>query len=410
MAGPRSGQAAGINVDVSEEKKPTTPSSGGGGSPATCTTSPCPHASLQVKEITFAGNHIVEKDTLGNFPSPEWVDVRAAADNSPVCYTRKKKVRMTAKFNVSRQPSASESVEVRGTGVFEGVTLKWRGAVNVSPGDTVVTVSGLVSDVDLPDIVACLDPVTIVWEANPAGTGWTGAGTSTHLFYLVLGDPTGTPPYWTLLDISCRAAHGETTENGLVTKAYARFQSRALNRKRDGQGLTYWNPDTTVCTNTRLLLASADGSGQCGSWSEFLIDMFKCHGITTAHKILVVRSKAAHLSSSAGFLVKNWKFNGTGSKPAPWTHVMGTECVNLPGVPGQRNPEPPPAFFNHFIVLHGGKFYDPSYGSAPVATQSEWENASIEGLFSGGNAGFPKASNTAKNLLEFWDLNTGKKI
>ncbi len=62
------------------------------------------------------------------------------------------------------------------------------------------------------------------------------------------------------------------------------------------------------------------------------------------------------------FLVKNWNFVGAGSYASPWSHIFHSECVVLPGVPGQRNPNPSPVFFNHFIVIHGGKFYDPPYG------------------------------------------------
>ncbi len=370
------------------------------------------HSALQVKEITFGGNHVVEKDTLGNFPSPEWRRGRAAADNSPVCYARNTPVSMTAKFDVTRQPSASETVEVRGRGTFGSATLEFLSSITVSPGDVEVTVSGLASATNLPNQVACYDPANITWEANPAATGWAGAGSSSHLCYVVLGAPSGTPAYWTLLDISCRGAQGQTTENGLVTNAYAPFQSRSLTRKRDSHGLTYWNPTTTTCMNTHALLASGDGSGQCGSWSEFLIDMFKCHGVTNADKILVVRTLAAHSSATEGFLVKNWSFAGAGSHPAPWTHLMGSECSNLPGVAGQRNPEPPPAFFNHFIVKHDTHFYDPSYGSAPIGTQSVWENGSIDGLFNDplGRCGYPKASNATTNLLEFWNLTTNARI
>jgi hypothetical protein len=401
---------------VSDEKKPTPPSSGGGGAPAACTTGSCStapvvHAQIQILEITFSGNHPVEKDTLGNFPAPEWRAGVAASANSPVCYTRNTRVQLTTKFRVTQQPSASESVEVKGNATFGAATLEWLGTVTVAPSDTEVTTPALTSNVSLPNEVECYDPASITWQANAAGTGWNAAGSSSHLLYVVLGNPSGTPAYWTLLDISCRAAPGETTEAGLVSKAYDPFKGRSLTRKRDGQGLTYWNPTSTICTNTRLLLASSDGSGQCGSWSEFLIDIYKCHGVTSADKILVVRTRAAHTSATEGFLVKNWRFNNPGSRPPPWTHVMGTECVNLPGIPGQRNPDPPPAFFNHFIVKYGAEFFDPSYGGGPVASQTTWETGAIEGLFNDplNACGFQKAYHAA-NLLEFWNLRTGARI
>ncbi len=385
---------------MSDSRNPTPPGSGAGATPVTCPTAPCPvvHALLDVVEITFSGNHVVEKDTLGNFPSPEWREGRAATDNSPVCYTRNTSVELTAKFRVTRQPTATESVQVRGQGTFVSAALEWTGTVSVSPGDQEVTASGMTSNNPLPNQVACFDLARITWEANPAGTGWTSAGDSDHLMYVVLADPSGTPAYWTLLDISCRAAHGATTEAGVVTNAYTPLESRSISRKRDGHALTYWNPDTTNCTNTQMLLARADGSGQCGSWAEFLVDMYKCHGITTTRKVMIYRVLPL---GSEGFLVKNWSFVGSGSQPPPWTHLLGTECVELPGAPGQTNPDPPPAFYNHFIVQHGGTYYDPSYGAASVTSQSAWENGSIDGLFNGSRAGYEKSAHQATDLLTF---------
>lgn len=386
----------------------SSPSSGTSAStPCNGTTEPCPlsmiHAELVVEEITFLDNHVVEQDTLGDFPSPEWVRGRSVSTNSPVCYTRNKPVKVDVKFKVVRGPSASEVVTIQGEARAGSVNMLFSGSVNVSPSDSYVTLSSVSASNNLPNEVDCLDMFDIKWKYNPANTSLVSAGNSSHLIYVTFDDPSGTPPYWTLLDISCRAAAGEATEAGLVSKAYAPFQGRALNRKRDGRGLTYWNPDTTTCTNTRELLAHADGSGQCGSWSELLIDMFKCHGITSAAKIYIGKSIPA---GTIGFLVKDWNFIGSGTGAAPWTHIMGSECVDLPGVPGQRNPNPPGGFFNHFIVLHDGQLYDPSYGSAPVSTKLIWENGAIDGCFKSGRAGFQKATYSGTNLLRFYNLVT----
>ncbi len=382
--------------------------------PCNGTTVPCPtgmvHARLRIKEVTFSGNHVINKDTLGNFSSPEWRHGRASADNSPVCYTRNSRVGITAKFDVVRRPSANETVAVRGQSTVGPATLQWNGSVTVNTSSSEVTVSGLSSNVNLPGQVACVDPCDIAWRYNPASSGWSSAGTSAHTLYVVLANPSGTRVYWTLVDISCRAAHGQTTRSALVSHTYGQFQGKALTRKRDGQGLTYWNPNTTTCTNTRLLLASSDGSGQCGSWAEFLIDMLKCHGITSAVKVYIGRSLPA---GSIGFLVKNWLFTGAGTKPVPWPYILGTDCQQQPGVAGQRNANPPPAFYNHFIVQYGGSFYDPSYGSAPLATHSAWENGSIDGLFRDGSpslAGYKKSSNTTTDLLSFYNARTGAVI
>ena len=127
--------------------------------------------------------------------------------------------------------------------------------------------------------------------------------------------------------------------------------------------------------------------------------MYKCHG-ENAMKIMVVVSIQHLEHSTAGFLVKAWLFLGNGSLPPPMTHRMYSECVPFP-VAGQRNPDPPPLFFNHFIVWALGRLYDPSYGSPPVATPLEWENASIDGLYAGSRCGYPKANYSTRQLLQF---------
>jgi hypothetical protein len=365
------------------------------------------HAMVGVIQIDFTANHVVEKDALGDFAGPEWMSARAAADQSPICYVRGASVPLAVVLRVLRAPTGTESVVLRGRATVGTATLEWTCTVSVSPGSIDVSTPSMTSSAPLPNVVACYDPLTIAWEANAAGTGWMGAGTTTHLVYAVLGAPAGTV-HWTLVDLSCRAAQGATTEAAVVSQSFVPFTTRALTRKRDGVGLTYWNPSTTTCTNTRLLLASADGSGQCGSWAELLVDTFKVHGITSADKVVVVVTTTAWTSSSEGFLVKNWQWNA-GTHPAPWTHAMWTEVVNQPGIPGQRNPEPPPAFFNHFVVTHGGQLYDPSYGGGPFADQATWETGALDGLFAGPLCGFQKSTHP-QNIVQMWNLRTSARI
>ncbi len=359
------------------------------------------HASLLLKSVTFSSNHPVERDTLGNFAPPEWLKSRSR--QWPVCYTRHATVKLKARFLVTISPTATETVKVKGTAEIEGGgTLEWTGDVSVSSGAKEVTTEVLSSNNPLPNAVARLERFTIQWEAQSPEEEWEYAGESRNVVYLTLKDPTGTPAYWTLLDVSCRGAPGATSESVLVRNAFFPLTTRTIRRRRDSQPLTYWNPTTTTAWNTQRLLAAPDGSGQCGSWAEFLIDAYKVHGVTSAVKVIVVRTITTDFTSSrVGFLVKNWRFIGSGSRSAPWTHILHTECVKQPGIPGQTNPNPPPAFYNHFIVSCFGNFYDPSYGAGPVSNQPSWENGAIDGLFSGGLAGYPKSANTTTNLLEF---------
>ena len=376
------------------------------------------HAAVTIKELAFTGNNVVEKDTTGDFTSPEWVDGRA--DQSPVSYARNRKISFVAKFKVTVQPCRAESVDVKGSATFGSVALQWTGSITVNPSDSEVSVA-LSSDNPLENKVGIFESSDITWQMRPSNQSFSSAGTTRNTVYVTLNNPSGTKNFWTLLDVSCRAAAGETTESGVIAKSFVPISGRAITRKRDGHDLTYWNPNTTTCTNTTLLLASADGSGQCGSWAEFLIDMYRVHGITSAHKIMIVRTKAALATSTEGLLVKHWTFDHPpASAASAYTHWVPSQC--RPGVhlPGQRNSSPPPAFYNHFIVLADGKFWDPSYGAGPIADQKAWENGAIDGLFRStppgapagttSQTGFDKSLNAGTKILEFWDLVTNTKI
>lgn len=380
------------------------------------------HAIITIKELAFTGNNVIEKDTTGNFGSPEWVEGRAAADQAPVAYARKKNVAFTAKFKVTKKPCRAEPVQVKGSATFGSAALEWTGTVTVNPGDAEVSLA-LTSNNPLPDAVGLFDSSNIAWEMNPGGQGWAGAGTTSNIVYVTLANPSGTPNYWTLLDVSCRGAAGETSEAGVIAKAFEPLKGRAISRKRDSHDLTYWLPAAAcTATTTKELLQVANGAGQCGSWAEFLVDMYKVHGITSAHKVLVVRTRVAHSAGSDGFLVKHWIFDHPpASKADAYTHFVPSKCRTGTNIPGQRNATPPPAFFNHFIVRADGKFWDPSYGAGAIVDQLAWENAAIDGLFTPNlpavvppgttlRTGFEKSLNATTKLLEFWDLATSAKL
>lgn len=69
-----------------------------------------------------------------------------------------------------------------------------------------------------------------------------------------------------------------------------------------------------------------------------------------------------------------------------YPYTIGSSASNLPGIPGEDNPEPPEAFYNHFIVKYGGQVYDPSYGAGPYPSENAHENAAIHGIRSGSSA------------------------
>jgi hypothetical protein len=148
----------------------------------------------------------------------------------------------------------------------------------------------------------------------------------------------------------------------------------------DGTQLKYWDGGSASATNTAGLLS--DGNGQCGAWAEFFIDMLKVQGISS-NKIEVLEASDPR---DRAFLVKNYTFTGTGVSPgtAPYVYVLGIDVIDASGVAGQGNSDPISAFYNHFIVSYSGQYYDPSYGSGPFGSQSEWENASLDGFTKSG--------------------------
>jgi hypothetical protein len=64
-----------------------------------------------------------------------------------------------------------------------------------------------------------------------------------------------------------------------------------------------------------------------------------------------------------------------------YPYLVGFDARDQLGIPGQGNPDPPGAFFNHFVVSYSGQIYDPSYGAGPFSTQLAHENAAAAGIF-----------------------------
>lgn len=392
-------------------------------------TTPCPqivHAVIRIYQLDFAGNHIVECDEFGLFPHPEWLaprtqitlflEIATAHGQCPVCYTSGQPVRFTPTFEVTTWPTQAETVQVRAVAAWRNVVMHWTGSVTVSPSSPkLVAASQVTSDVPLPKCVDCIDPFETAWEMNPAGQGWSSAGTTSNVLYVVLADPANLrPAFWTLLDVSCRAAALQTTDTGVIAAVYVPLSARQpIIRKRDGRPLTYWGTppkyEETDARSTPMLLYSGNGSGQCGSWANFLLDIYQLHGITRGRKVVLARTKHNVQGTGAiGFLVKSWTFiTPPASSPNNWTHTLYRQCELSNQVPGQGNPIPPAWFRNHFIVWIDGRYYDPSYGSGPFNSQGDWENGSIDGLadcFAQPQmAGFDKKlpPNPTTNLLDF---------
>lgn len=359
---------------------------------------PCPEhmPSLELSKITFHGNYVVEKDTLGPFVKPEWQAWKLADEQAPVCYLRGATVSMTVELAVLGTRSYAGTVSLRGSARIGDKHVEWTQDVTLKPGDETTKLERVAGKPALPDRVGCYDPVTIVWEARVPGKAWAPVGVSQHVFYALLAAP-NTEVYWTCIDISCRWGAGATSQTDLVDLVFSAFKTRKLTRKRDGVGLSYWRrgwpwadpalpgyPRRCVAVNTWGLLHGRHGRGQCGAWAEFLIDTCRVHGVpATKFIIQPPYGGSTELRQVDTLLVKNWRFTvPPDTSPSHLTHHLFKNCVDEPGVPGQRNPNPPGMFMLHFIARIFGKYYDPSYGSGPFVDEHSWEAASLDGLAS----------------------------
>ncbi len=106
---------------------------------------------------------------------------------------------------------------------------------------------------------------------------------------------------------------------------------------------------------------------------------------------------------------------GSGAPGSGWfPYETNVSVVNLPGIAGQDNPEPPPAFENHYIVrvrwsatLRDFTLYDPSYGGIGYSKENDHENAAIDGIMGpwvpAGNNHSARVNNTTTQELSYTD-------
>jgi hypothetical protein len=364
----------------------------------------CKWPKLEINQVSFDSYSVFndgaaeidkEFDSLWKKGRPDpATNVATASCQSPLCYVSGAAISLSAQFKVTQAPTDPETVDVKGTAVVGGTTIVWKGQVTVDPKSKYVDIAGVAGDQPLPKGVACLDPMEIKWSMIEADhTTWTQIGSSKNLLYVLLGAPRA-KLYWTLLDISCRAAAGKTTEADFVPAAFAPFTThtgdgKGFKRKSDGVDLSYYKQGVNTSGDqaepsvysTFGILSRPDGTGRCGGWANLLIHLFEMHGVNSAGQLWFIRGKDKNNADmSLRFLVKNCTFTGGGTKPAPYPYIGDTDCKKQNGVAGQGKTNPQFDFGDHVVVSHGGKIYDPSYGVGPKASQLEYEQAAMDGL------------------------------
>lgn len=428
-----------------------------------------PH--LAMTNATFAGGGAVICDNTtmayglafnAPFNGPHWVAGRAHNLQEPRTYAGGAVIQQSATLATPVPPvGAPVNVNIRATafvpqGTHATTRITWGGGawngVVVAPAGGAIALGVVAGAPALPAAeVVFADPLPMFWEMQVGAGPWVLFDMTSQIVYVTRAAPVGyfwlppagaAPPavpapvlYHTPLAISCRAAHGATTNARVLERNYSVFQALApangANANLDppfpapGGGpprpdrLGYWkghwvagfNPNFTVQT----MLQAGDGVGTCGAFAELLVAMGALHGINTLHVVGVVPGvDGGGVARGDGILVRNWTFNAAPAAwpalpvpqpPAAYTHYQvaqpippavpaapgaGNAAWGLPpGLVGQNDATPPQDFGDHAIVLDvstaaagtSGTIYDPSYGSAPVTTAANYAAAAIAGLY-----------------------------
>ncbi len=358
----------------------------------------CQWPRLKIKEVTF-DCHKVLNDGVKEIDVPfdkKWKAGRAnsaknqkAADSqSPICFTRGNKIKLSAEFEVTQKATDDETVSVKGDLGFGEV----KADVAVKAGADKATMALTTSTAALPAVVDCDDAWGIKWcSVLEDATSWADADSSTHLLYVLLGDPLKAI-YFTMLDISCRGAKGKSTEGDFVEKSFEPYKShigdnKGFQRKGDGKRLSYYKKGhKTAADNTTYtpkgMLSSAESTGRCGGWVEFLRHMWAIHGVTSGRRWYVRAAHPDHVDMNLRFLVKSLTFKVV-SLGGPYTHngePAKKEVTKENGIPGQGKTNPQFDFGDHVVAIHDGKIFDPSYGVGPYSSDKDYLKGALDGL------------------------------
>lgn len=231
------------------------------------------------------------------------------------------------------------------------------------------------------------------------------AGSTSSPVYVTLAQPAGvsvTPIPLTEVKLAIGSG-GATTQTTAFQNTWSQFSGPANVTGWDGRTLYYYKQGLgfSECPyDSKGILTSSSGSGQCGSWAYLLQDSLAINGISSS--FVTVTPTAA-----PWMLVKDWTFSNTPSYPgnAPWIYNLtlvlenGGCCGMVPlpqgsvfgdltsssTIPGQNTAPPSEKAFNlHFIVKAppglsvGGPYFDPSYG-VTYSSACDFESKAIAG-------------------------------
>lgn len=350
-------------------------------------------ASVKMAEVSFGGDkywEIKSDDGKTEYSAPQWKDIDGNMNPTSaekgerdyaVAFTRATKPKIGAKFRIS---SASK---------LGAIKIKAAGPGGISIPETAATVfddhvtlplaeasSALVNTIKFYDKKDESKSFKLQWQVKVGDLDWFTVGTTKHTVYVTLDDPKTPLRQETLFELGCRNADGVMDQNMARDRIYAEFTDRVVKRV-DGKQMTYWLNEETApyFFETEEILANPTGDGNCQAWSALLRDELRLQGIEANR----VRVWPIHSPVRGGVLVKDWTFTGnggSGDSEFPYTYLIDA----MPGtrIPAQGNSNSPRWFNGHWITESAGVYYDPSYGTAPVAGANK-DKTYEDGAFDG---------------------------
>ncbi|HSG81885.1 MAG TPA: hypothetical protein VLC48_06535, partial [Gemmatimonadota bacterium] len=205
--------------------------------------------------------------------------------------------------------------------------------------------------------------------------------------------------YLTVIDWATDWAEGVSGSVNVFNALWSKFSDGTGAQIPHASGFVYWKTGNPVQSLQNLV--TPDGQARrrgmsCRAIAHMFMECLALHGMACVE---VVPDRAP---GTRAFLVENWDLDITPVNwPANPTHYYCGSWVDIdrpplyksvssslgltidfrkqPGVPGQGQRKPPLAFGNHWIVQHGARLYDTSYGTDHANNINAYAISSLAG-------------------------------
>lgn len=359
---------------------------------------------IRLNSVSLAGGNLynVSNDAgTITYAAPHWADLNgnAQADATPT-----DKISPVAfKANITPKIQATYTL---GAKAPEGVNLSIQAESSKGFGIPQTNAPNGQGEQTLPETAVTGSFPTIdyfnapdnemVWKVS-AGGDFKEFGRSKMTVYVVGGEPKTNARFETVYYVGCKGGKGTSGGSAAVNKIYSTMFMKptlgvtktkpryASNGSEDP--LKYEHAQGNYTTQTLLV----NGEGRCGAWARFFRDCCRLQG-AAAEKIDVKPPPVdpVALGFCASFRYPTAEFVNPVEGPGnllllvkKWNTANNngflTDADELPGIEGQKNENPESRFADHALVMSGGLFYDPSYGSPTFDDPYKWEDFALVG-------------------------------